>query len=225
MIRRFLQLGFPGPSLLADVARYQVEEKLQTIAGVGQITLNGYLDRNVRLWLDAGRMAARDIVASDIINTIRSEHIEVPGGQLETGGRQLPVRLLGEALDLDSVRKLVVRRVNGEPVYLEDVALVEDGFEDVNSIARLDGVPMQALGVLKQRGTNAVAVASAVRAQVAEIQRTLPPGMKAEVLFDTTRFIQESVNEIELELGLALVLTALVCWLFLGSLSSTLNVV
>ena len=211
--------------MLADVARYQVQEKLQTVPGVGQITLNGYLDRNVRIWLDANRMAARDIVSSDVINTIRSEHVDVPGGQLEAGGRQLPIRLLGEALDLDSLRKLVVRRVNGEPVYLEDVALVEDGFEDVNSIARLDGVPLQALGVLKQRGTNAVAVASAVRARVAEIQSSLPQGMKAEVLFDTTTFIEESVREIELELGLALVLTAIVCWLFLGSFSSTLNVV
>ncbi len=223
-----LTIGVSGPfarQILADVARYQVQEKIQTVPGVGQITLNGYLDRNVRIWLDASRMAARDIVASDVINTIRSEHVEVPGGQLETGGRQLPVRLLGEAVDLDSLRSLVVRRVNGEPVKLEDVALVEDGFEDVSSVARLDGVPLQALGVLKQRGTNAVGVASAVRAKVEEIQRSLPEGMKVEVLSDTTRFIQESVNEIELELGLALVLTALVCWLFLGSFSSTLNVI
>src|SRR4029078_2680829 len=91
-------------------------------------------------------------------------------------------------------------------------------------VARLDGAPLQALGVLKQRGTNAVAVAAAVRKKVGELQRGLPPGMRVEVLFDTTRFIEESVHEIELELGLALVLTALVCWLFLGSLSSTLNV-
>src|SRR6185503_9513455 len=76
-----------------------------------------------------------------------------------------------------------------------------------------------------QRGTNAVAVASAVREKVDEIQRSLPEGMKVQVLFDTTTFIEESVHEIELELILALILTAAVCWLFLGSLSSTLNVV
>ncbi|RYE73799.1 MAG: efflux RND transporter permease subunit, partial [Myxococcales bacterium] len=92
-------------------------------------------------------------------------------------------------------------------------------------LARLDGVPVQALGVLKQRGTNAVAVAEAVRERVGEIQRSLPEGMKVEVLSDTTVFIEESVHEIEVELGLALVLTALVCWLFLGSLTSTVNVV
>ncbi|MFT3776287.1 MAG: efflux RND transporter permease subunit [Minicystis sp.] len=223
-----LTVGVSGPfarQLLSDVARYQVQEKLQTVAGVGQITLNGYLDRNVRIWLDTSRLAERGVVASDVLDAIRREHVEVPGGQIDAGGRQLNVRLLGEALDLESLKKLVVRRVANAPVYLEDVALVEDGFEDVTSIARLDGIPLQALGVLKQRGTNAVAVASAVRAKVDEIQRSLPEGMKVEILSDTTRFIEESVHEIELELGLALVLTALVCWLFLGSLSSTLNVV
>ena len=80
------------------------------------------------------------------------------------------------------------------------------------------------MGILKQPGSNAVGVAKAVRAAIANLQKTLPPGMKLEVLFDTTGFIEESVNEIGLELGLAVVLTALVCWLFLGSLSSTMNV-
>ncbi len=221
-------VGVTGPfarQMLADVARYQVQDKLQTVPGVGQITLNGYLDRNVRIWLDASRLAEHGVVASDVVDAVRREHVEVPGGQLDTGERQVSVRMLGEALDLATLKQLVVRKVKGNPVYLEDVALVEDGFEDANSVARLDGVPLQALGVLKQRGTNAVAVASGVRARVAEIQRTLPEGMKVEVLFDSTVFIQESVHEIEIELVLALVLTALVCWLFLGSLSSTLNVV
>ena len=256
-----LTIGVTGPfarQVLADVARYQVQEKIQTVAGVGQITLNGYLDRNIRIWLDSSRLAEKGVVANDIISALRTEHIEVPGGSLETGGRSLNVRLLGEALDLTEFRKIVVKRAKAPtttgggsastttgasgatvtantnsaamvalsaPVYLGDVADVEDGFEDVNSVARLDGAPLQALGVLKQRGTNAVAVSAAVHAKVDEIQRTLPEGMKVQVLFDSTIFIEESVHELELELGMAVVLTALVCWLFLGSLSSTLNVV
>jgi hydrophobe/amphiphile efflux-1 (HAE1) family protein len=223
-----LTIAVSGPfsrQVLADVARYQVQEKLQTVSGVGQITLTGYLNRNVRIWLDSSRLAEKGVVANDVINAIRTEHVEVPGGQLETGGRSLNVRLLGEALNLDELKKLVVKRTKPAPTYLEDVADVEDGFEDATSLARLDGVPLQALGVLKQRGTNAVAVAKAVRARVDEIQSSLPEGMKVEVLFDQTVFIEESVHELELELGMAVVLTALVCWLFLGSLSSTLNVV
>jgi hydrophobe/amphiphile efflux-1 (HAE1) family protein len=221
-------VGVSGPfskQLLSDVAKYQVQEKLQTVPGVGQITLNGTSARNVRVWLDASRMNEKGVAVSDVLGAIRREHVELPGGQLDTGGRQVNVRLLGETLDLETFRHIIVRRVNDIPIYLIDVALVEDGFEDRASIARLDGVPVQALGILKQRGTNAVAVAEGIRERVAEIQGTLPEGMKVEVLFGTTVFIEESVHEMQLELGLALLLTSLVCWLFLGSLTSTLNVV
>jgi hydrophobe/amphiphile efflux-1 (HAE1) family protein len=237
-----LQIAVTGPfskQMLADVAKYQVQERLQTVEGVGQITLSGAQARNVRIWLDVSKLIEKGVVASDIIGAIKSEHVEVPGGQLDTGGRSLDVRLLGEALDIDQFRKLVVKKgkppaadprsgvvtPGTAPVYLEDVGLVEDGFEDATTLSRLDGVPLQTLGILKQRGTNAVAVAAAVKQRVVEINRTLPEGMNVEVLFDSTIFIEESVHELELELVMAVGLTALVCWLFLGSLSSTMNVV
>jgi hydrophobe/amphiphile efflux-1 (HAE1) family protein len=237
-----LQIAVTGAfskQMLADVAKYQVQERLQTVEGVGQITLSGAQARNIRIWLDASQMTEKGVVASDIINAIRTEHVEVPGGQLDTGGRSLDVRLLGEALDIDQFRKLVVKKskppttdpktglivAGTAPITLEEVGLVEDGFEDATSVSRLDGVPIQTLGILKQRGTNAVAVAAAVKQRVAEINQTLPEGMKVEVLFDSTIFIEESVRELELELFMAVILTAFVCWLFLGSLSSTMNVV
>ena len=118
----------------------------------------------------------------------------------------------------------MVRDTAGTPVYLSDVALVEDGFEDVRRFARANGEPGQGLGIKKQRGANAVAVARAVRAEMEEIQETLPEGMKLGVNFDSTQFIEESVHEIQFELMLAVLLTAIVCWIFLGSLSSTMNV-
>ncbi len=223
-----ITVGVSGPfsrQLLSDVARYQVSEQLQTVSGVGEIQMNGNVARNVRVWLDASRMNEKNVAVSEVIAAIRREHVELPGGQLDAGGRQVNVRLLGEALDLETFRKIVVRRGNPVPIYLSDVALVEDGFEDRTSLARLDGVPVQAIGILKQRGTNAVSVAEAVRERVQEIQKNLPEGMKVQILNDTTIYIEESVREMQIELGLALLLTSLVCWLFLGSLSSTLNVV
>src|SRR5262249_31212992 len=85
-------------------------------------------------------------------------------------------------------------------------------------------IPLQAMSILKQRGANAVAVAKDVRSVLDELKTSLPEGMELQVLFDTTQFIEESVHEIETELVLAVLLTSLVCWLFLGSLSSTMNV-
>ena len=221
-------LGLAGPfsrQLLADTARYVVKEKLQTVPGVGEVTMGGYLDRNVRIWVDAAELDARGVSVVDVSDALRREHVELPAGRLETTGREVNVRVLGEALDLETLRNLVVREVDGATVYLKDVALVEDGFEDVRRMARVNGAPAQGLGIKKQRGSNAVAVARGVKAVVADLQATLPEGMELGVNFDSTRFVEESVKEIELELVLAVLLTGLVCWMFLGSLSSTLNVV
>jgi multidrug efflux pump len=221
-------VALSGPfsqQVVSDYARYRVREKLQTVPGVGEIILGGYLERNIRIWADAGRLDERGLTVNDVILALRREHVELPAGRLETEGREIDVRVLGEAFDLEALRKLTVKKVAGAPVHLEDVAIVEDGFEDVRRMGRVLGEPAQGMGVKKQRGANAVAVAEGVRAELAAIQKTLPEGMGAQVIFDSSRFIEESVHEIEFELVLAVLLTALVCWMFLGSLTSTINVV
>ncbi|MFI5288921.1 MAG: efflux RND transporter permease subunit [Polyangia bacterium] len=222
-----MTIGVSGPfsrQLLADVARYQIEDKLETVPGVGQLSMMGYLDRNVRIWVDADKLVATGTAVTDVMSALARQHVSVPGGQIEGGGQSLDVRVMGEAPDLQTLRNLVIRQVSGAPVRLSDVALVQDGFEDVTSLARSNGTPVQAMGILKQPGSNAVAVASSVKSAIDDLQKTLPAGMKVEILFDTTGYIRESVTEIALELGMAVILTGLVCWLFLGSLSSTMNV-
>ena len=221
-------IGLSGPfspQLLADVARYRLKEKLQAIPGVGEIMMGGFLERNVRIWVDASRLDERALSVGEVIAALRRQHVEVPAGRLDAQGREISVRILGEALDLDTLRRIVVRDVAGAPVYLEDVALVEDGFEDVRRLSRVDGHPAQGIGVRKQRGANAVAVAQAVKRTLAEIRPTLPEGMVVGLNFDATQFVEESVHEVQFELILAVILTALVCWLFLGSWSSTMNVI
>jgi len=221
-----VRLGGPYPQrVLSDYVRYGLKEKLQTIPGIGEISLMGTLERNVRIWLDADRLDEKGLTVRDVISALQREHIELPAGRLETPGREVNVRVLGEAIDLDTLRKIVIREVGGSPLYLSDVALVEDGFEDVRRIARVDGGPAQGIGIRKQRGANAVAVAKRVREVIDRYRKTLPEDMTIGVTNDSTTFIRDSVNEIQFELLLSVVLTAFVCWLFLGSLSSTLNVI
>jgi multidrug efflux pump len=221
-------VGLSGPyprQILSDFARYRLRERLQTIEGVGEITMGGYLDRNVRIWLDADKLDARQVTVNEVIAALQREHVELPGGQIDTEGRELNVRILGEALDLATLKRIVVRDTGGSPVYLQDVSLVEDGFEDERRLSRVDGVPAQGLGVRKKRGANAVAVADKIKSELAKIQKSLPEGMQVGINFDSTKYIKESIHEIQFELLLAVFLTALVCWMFLGSLSSTLNVI
>jgi multidrug efflux pump len=222
-----LWIGLSGPyapQVLADYARYRIKEKLQTVPGVGEIQ-SGTVDRNVRVWIDSDKLDERRVTAGEVLAAIQRQHVELPAGRLETSGREVNVRVLGEAFDLDEFRRLVVKETEGSPVYLSDVAIVEDGFEDIRRISRVNGEPAQGMGIRKQRGSNAVAVAKGVKAQIAEIQKTLPPGMELGVNFDSTQFIEESVHEIQFELLLSVILTAFICWLFLGSFGATLNVI
>ena len=221
-----VSLGGPfPPRVISDYIQYGLKEKLQTIPGVGEISMMGVQTRSVRVWLDAAQLDEKGLTVSDVTQALQREHVELPAGRLETPGREINVRVLGEAVDLETFRHIVIRETDGAPVYLSDVGLVEDGFEDVRRMARLDGVPAQGIGIKKQRGANAVSVADAAKEAIAEYQKTLPEGMVVSVTNDSTTFIRDSVQEIELELVLSVILTALVCWMFLGSLSSTLNVI
>ena len=222
-----LWVGLSGPYApqeLADYARYRVKERLQTVPGVGEIQV-GTVERNIRIWIDSDKLDERRVTVTEVLRAIQSQHVELPAGRLETSGREVNVRVMGEAFNLDEFRRLVVTDKQGSPVYLSDVAIIEDGFEDVRRISRVNGEPAQGMGIRKQRGSNAVAVARGVKEALAEIQKGLPPGMELGINFDSTQFIEESVHEIEFELLLSVILTAIICWLFLGSLSSTLNVI
>jgi multidrug efflux pump len=223
-----MMVSLVGPfpqRVLTDYLQYSLREKLQTIPGVGEIGVMGVQDRNVRVWLDATKLDEKGLTVRDVIQALQSEHVELPAGRLETSGREVNVRVLGEAIDIETLKHIVVREVNESPIYLSDVSLVEDGFDDVRRMARVNGAQAQGLSVRKQRGANAVAVAKKVRGALDGFRRTMPQGMSIDIVFDTTKFIEDSVSEIQLELVLSVILTALVCWMFLGSFSSTLNVI
>jgi hydrophobe/amphiphile efflux-1 (HAE1) family protein len=206
----------------------RIVNQFSTVAGVGDITLGGYNDPNLRIWVDEKALKRYDLSVNDVINTIQSEHLESPAGQLEDGTRQLNVRTMGEAKSIDEFDNLIINQRGGQPNYtpirLKQVARIEEGLADTLRISRAMQTPGVALNILKQRGSNAVAVAKAVRAKVKIIQQGLPKGMKLSVNFDSTRFIEQAVQDLILTLLLAALLTGLVCWMFLGSWSSTLNV-
>lgn len=217
--------GTRSPQELSDYAKNVLRDKFLTVPGIGEIRLGGYLERNVRIWLDADKLRQKNLTAAEVTAAIERQHVELPAGRIDAENRIANVRVEGEALNLDQVRNLQIAENGRTPVYLKDVALVEDGFEDRTRIGRADRLPAQGLGVIKQRGFSAVEVADLVRERVAELQPTLPEGMQLTVRHDGTRFIKQAIHDIEVDIVLAVLLTAFVCWIFLGSLSSTLNVV
>jgi len=216
--------GTLPPKALSDIARFTVKDRIQTVPGVGEVYLRGFRERSLRVWIDAARLDAFDLTAAEVLAALRREHLELPAGRLEGSQREVNVRAEGEAPDAERFRDLVVADRGGSPVRLRDVAVVEDGLEDRRAFARFNGLPAQGLGVKKQRGANAVEVAKAVKARMEEVRGLLPPGAFLDLSFDGTRDVEAAVDEILFTMLLAVLLTAVVCWLFLGSFSSTVNV-
>jgi HAE1 family hydrophobic/amphiphilic exporter-1 len=214
---------------LMTYVRDNIKDKFLTTEGVADIMLSGYLDPNLRVWVDDKKLDQYQLTVNDIINTISSEHSEVPGGKLENGKVEFAVRTIGEAETIDEFSKISINKRGGAPNYnpikISEVAKVEDGLDDVQRISRVNGKPSIGIGVRKQRGSNAVAVANAVKYKVEEVKLSLPKNMEIGINFDTTKFINESVHELTNTLIISAILTALVCWAFLGSWSATFNVI
>jgi len=223
-IMRLAIAGSRPPTFVADYIRNVVRPQLQTIQGIGEIQLSGFRDRSVRVWYDAVRLEAQGLTVQDVNAAIQREHLEVPAGRIESATREMNVRAEGEAIDLEGFRNLVLTYRDGAPVRLEDVAVVEDGLEDRRRFFRSMGEPAVGFGITKLRGANAVQLGRDVRAKVAEIEKQLPEGLFIVINFDTTLFVERAIGEILFTLVMAALLTSLVCWVFLGSWSTTLNV-
>ena len=209
---------------ISQYAKNMLRDRFLTVAGDGDIMMGGYLERNARIWVKGDKLEQYGLSADDVVNAFQQGHVEVPAGRVEGSLREANVQVQGEARTVKEMGGILIATRNGSPVYLRDVAMVEDGFEDRRRIARSNGMPAQGLGIIKQHGSNTVTVANGVREKLKELQKTLPKGLSLDVRVDNSEFIKEAVNEIEFTLVLSVILTAIVCWLFLGSLSSTLNV-
>ncbi len=215
--------GDRNPTFLADYVRNVVKPAFQTVEGVGEI-LFFYRERNVRVWFDAAKLEAQGLTVQDVTSAIGREHVEMPAGRIEGTGREMNVRAEGEAIDIEAFRDLVITYRQGSPIRLSDVSVVEDGFEDERRIQRANGEAALGFGIKKLRGANAVQVGHDVKDRVALLQTQAPEGVTLAINYDATQYIEESINEILFTLVMAALLTGFVCWLFLGSWTSTINI-
>ena len=205
-----------------------LKDQFTTIPGVGEVLLGGYVDPNLRVWLNADKMSRNELTAQDVSSAIQSEHTEVPAGFIDTGNNEVNVRMTGEAANVEEFSSLTIQGRQGVALWrtfkIGDVAKVEDGLAPVRRISRTMGELAIGLGIKKQRGTNAVQVANAVKKRIAQIQKYLPDGVKLRIRFDTTTFVKDSIHDMTFVMILSIILTSFVCWLFLGSFSSAVNV-
>jgi multidrug efflux pump subunit AcrB len=214
---------------LMSYVRDHLKDRFQTVSGVADIFLGGYVEPNLRVWVDNDKLNKLQLSVTDVVNAIQVEHKESPSGFVEDLKSERNVRTLGEATSVEEFNKLPIIRRGGSPNYvplfLGDVVTVEEGLADIRKISRVGGKTAVGLGVRKQRGSNSVDVGDGVKAKMEELNKQLPQGLNIGVNYDSTTFIEESIHELSFTMGMSAILTAFVCWLFLGSFAATINVV
>lgn len=199
-----------------------VSKRLQTVTGVGKVNLLGTVKRQIRVALDPVRLQAMHVSVDQVLNTLRTENVELPSGYLKDGGRELVVQIQGRLLQPQQFGRLVVARPNGQPIYLEQVADVQDAQADQDSAALINGQNAVGLDIIKSSGANVIGVVDATRARLEEIRPTLPPGVEMTVVADSAQSIRASLNDVVRTLIEGGILAVLIVLLFLGSWRSTI---
>jgi HAE1 family hydrophobic/amphiphilic exporter-1 len=207
---------------VTHIAEKQIKEQIENLKGVGLVEVLGGARREIDVDVNPDRMRAYGLTVSDVANALRQENLELPGGRVDQGSRELTVRTLGRIADAKDFNNVVVASRGAYAVRISDIGLATDGEQEVRSASLLNARPAVELVVSKQSGANVVAVARAVRERLSEITPSLPKDVHVEVIADESAFIQAAVESIETHLIEGSLLAALVIFLFLASLRTTL---
>lgn len=208
---------------LTDYADRFLVDRLSVVNGIARVQLGGGRTYAMKVWLDRNAMAARSITVADIERVIRSENVELPAGRVESNDRDFEVRVSRSFLTPEDFADLTIKaNIDGYLVKLGEVAKVELASEDDETQFRGDGVNMIGLGIIKQSKANTLEVASEAKKAMDEIAKTLPDNIFIVPSYDSSVFIEESINEVYNTLGIAMALVVIVIYIFLGNVRATI---
>ncbi len=217
-----------GARQLMEYVQDHLQDKFAPVHGVGQVALGGFVAPNLRFWMDRDKLIANELTVDDVVKAIGNEHAEIPAGRIETPLQEQNVRAMGEARSAQEFDNIVIARRNGrpnyKPIFLKDVGYAEDGLDDIRRLSRSNQTTAIGLGIQKQIGSNEVEVMHGVLKKWKEVQKQLPKGLNLDLVINRSKFIEDSLKELDFTLILSALVTSLVCWIFLGSWTATLNI-
>jgi len=211
-----------GPLEISDYADRIVADQLKTLPGVASVIIGGERRYAMRVWLDAQRLAAYGLTVQDVESALRAQNVELPAGRIEGGMREFTVQAATDLKTPEEFAGVIIRQAGDAAVRIRDVGRVELGAADERNVIRVNGLPAVGLGIVKQSTANTLQVAQAVKAQIPKLQAALPPGMDLRVGFDSSIFIEKSIEAVYVTMAEALALVVAVIFLFLRSWRATL---
>ena len=200
----------------------RLKKNLESLTGVGQVRFVGDRKRQIQVVLDGEKLYSYNLNIEQVRAALAAQNIEIPGGRIDQGNRELSLRTLGRVEKPVDFERIVVGTLNGAPVRVSDIASVIDGFEEPRSMARLNGKSAVVLAVRKQAGTNTLDVVAAVKSRIADLRATLPPDIQISYTRDQSGFIHAAFEAVQEHLVLGGILAAVIVLLFIRNWRSTL---
>ena len=207
---------------ISDHADRYVADRLKTLPGVASVIIGGERRYAMRLWIDRDRLAAYGLTPQDVEAALRRQNVEIPSGRIESLQREFTVLTQADLRTELQFNEMIVTEARGYPVRLKDIGAARLGALDERNIVRVNGNPAVGLGIVKQSTANTLSVAQAVKAEAARMAPTLPQGMQLQVAFDSSLFIEKSIEGVYRTMAEAVALVILVIFVFLRSVRSTL---
>lgn len=199
-----------------------IKRRLEGIAGVGSVTVQGGLDREIQVNLDSGKIAAYGLTVNEVIDSLRSENLEQPGGKVTDGNREISMRTAGNLATVEQFQNLPVARRDGTQLFVKNIADVSDTTKDITSLTKYNGQPAIGIDIVKQSGTNTVSVSDDIKKELAKLKAELPPDVEVTMVRDNSVNIRDSVHDVLFNLILGGLLAVAIVFLFLGNWRSTL---
>ncbi len=206
---------------VTEIARKKIKERLETVPGVGAVNLIGGRTRAINVIVDTDKLASMNLSIEDVRTALRLQNLEIPGGRVDQGPRELILRTLGRLNTAEEFGAMIVANRGGYPIRIRDIGRAEDSNEEPRTMARLNGENAVSLSVQKQSGTNTVAVVDHIHERLEELKASLPPDIKTEIIRDNSRFIEKSIEEVKFHLLLAVVLVSATILLFIRDWRTT----
>jgi hydrophobic/amphiphilic exporter-1 (mainly G- bacteria), HAE1 family len=207
---------------LNDFVETQIQERIQSVDGVGEVVIFGGRARQIKVYIDPTRLRAFNLSITEVSNAIRNQNLELPGGSLIEGAKTSGLRTISKLTDVNQFSEIVITTRNGFPIKIKDIGRVQDGGADATSAASLDGVQSVYLGIRKQSGSNTINLINGVKERMAQIVPNLPSDMNVVVTRDQSEFIENSLHAIEEHLVLGGLFAAIIVFLFLWNFRTTI---
>lgn len=220
-----ISIALSGPAPIRDITEFAdktLKRQIESILGVGQATIVGGRPRQINIIPDTSKLAGLGLTSADVVRALQTQNVQIPGGQVEQGRRDLSLRTYGRVGTPEEFGDISIGARNGYPIRLRDAARIEDGSSDPETVAAVDGKAAVILQIRKQSGSNTVAVIDRVKEKLSLLETQLPKGWKMEVVRDQSAFITAAVDAVKEHLLIGSLLAAGVVLLFLRKFRLTL---